>query len=105
MVDSKENYKFGCGNTVMVELISSVADLGKGPRSPPPPPLLSSRSGSVTDHTVTQLLHTFAAVQQSLEEINHISIKKLEEKTPCFRYTSIEKLLCCKSCKINVSLE
>ena len=89
----------------MVELISSVADLGKGPRGLPPPPLLSSRSGSVTDHTVTQLLHTFAAVQQSLEEINHISIKKLEEKTPCFRYTSIEKLLCCKSCKINVSLE
>ena len=88
----------------MVELISSVADLGKGPRGLPPPPL-SSRSGSVTDHTVTQLLHTFAAVQQSLEEINHISIKKLEEKTPCFRYTSIEKLLCCKSCKINVSLE
>ena len=87
----------------MVELISSVADLGKGPRGPPP--LLSSRSGSVTDHTVTQLLHTFAAVQQSLEEMNHILIKKLEEKTPCFRYTSIEKLLCCKSCKINVSLE
>ena len=70
-----------------------------------PPPFLSSRSGSVTDHTVTQLLHTFAAVQQSLEEVNHISIKKLEEKTPCFRYTSIEKLLCCKSCKINASLE
>ena len=35
----------------MVELISSVADLGKGPRGPPT--LLSSRSGSVTDHTVT----------------------------------------------------
>ena len=67
----------------MVELISSVADLGKGLRGPPP--LLSSRSGSVTDHTVTQLLHTFAAVQQSLEEINHISIKNLEEKTSCFR--------------------
>ena len=87
----------------MVELISSVADLGKGPRGPLP--LLSSRSGSVTDHTVTQLLHTFAAVQQSLEEMNHILIKKLEEKTPCFRYTLIEKFLCCKSYKINVSLE
>ena len=54
---------------------------------------------------IIQLLHTFAAVQQSLEEINHISIKKLEEKTPCFRYTLIEKFLCCKSYKINVSLE
>ena len=35
----------------MVELISSVADLGKGPRGPLT--LLSSRSGSVTDHAVT----------------------------------------------------
>lgn len=41
----------------MVELISSVADLGKGPRGPPT--LLSSRSGSVTDHTVTD--HTVTA--------------------------------------------
>ena len=41
----------------MVELISSVADLGKGPRGPLT--LLSSRSGSVTDHTVTD--HTVTA--------------------------------------------
>ena len=41
----------------MVELISSVADQGKGPRGPPP--LLSSRSGSVTDHAVTD--HTVTA--------------------------------------------
>ena len=85
----------------MVELISSVADLGKGPRGPPPPSLAQGLDLLL----IIQLLHTFAAVQQSLEEMNHISIKKLEEKTPCFRYTSIEKLLCCKSCKINASLE
>ena len=41
----------------MVELISSVADLGKGPRGPPT--LLSSRSGSVTDHAVID--HTVTA--------------------------------------------
>ena len=41
----------------MVELISSVADLGKGPRGPPT--LLSSRSGSVTDHAGTD--HTVTA--------------------------------------------
>ena len=41
----------------MVELISSVADLGKGLRGPPT--LLSSRSGSVTDHAVTD--HTVTA--------------------------------------------
>lgn len=84
----------------MVELISSVADLGKGPRGPPT--LLSSRSGSVTDHTVTAHICCSA---KNLEEMNHILIKKLEEKTPCFRYTLIEKFLCCKSYKINVSLE
>ena len=41
----------------MVELISSVADQGKGPRGPPTLP--SSRSGSVTDHAVTD--HTVTA--------------------------------------------
>ena len=89
----------------MVELISSVADLGKGPRVHP----LSLAQGLdlllIMQLLIIQLLHTFAAVQQSLEEMNHILIKKLEEKTPCFRYTLIEKFLCCKSYKINVSLE
>ena len=41
----------------MVELISSVADLVRGPRGPAT--LLSSRSGSVTDHAVTD--HTVTA--------------------------------------------
>ena len=89
----------------MVELISSVADLGKGPRGPPPSLAQGLDLLLIMQLLIIQLLHTFAAVQQSLEEMNHILIKKLEEKTPCFRYTLIEKFLCCKSYKINVSLE
>ena len=82
-----------------VDIISGRSS--EGAQGSPPPSLAQGLDLLL----IIQLQHTFAAVQQSLEEINYISIKKLEEKTPCFRYTLIEKLLCCKSYKINASLE